>query len=86
MSDKPHRGTWDFTLMMLTVGALAGAPDLGMLMVAIWTVVSIGFHVVRLIQAFVARARGEVIAAWDEAPATGPRPTEEAEAEEEGAA
>jgi phosphatidylglycerophosphate synthase len=68
-------------MILLTVGTLAGAPDLGMLMVAIWTVVSIGFHVVRLIQAFVARARGEVITAWDEAGATGPHPTGDADAE-----
>jgi phosphatidylglycerophosphate synthase len=73
-------------MILLTVGALAGAPDLGMLMVAIWTAVSIGFHTVRLLQAFVARARGEVIAPWDEAPATGARPTEDAEAETGSAA
>jgi phosphatidylglycerophosphate synthase len=73
-------------MILLTVGALAGAPDLGMVMVAIWTVVSIGFHVVRLLQAFVARARGEVIAPWDEGSATEPRPTEDAEAETESAA
>ncbi len=73
-------------MILLTVGALAGAPDLGMPMVAIWTAVSIGFHIVRLLQAFVARARGEVIAAWDEAPATEPRPTEDAGAETGSAA
>jgi len=68
-------------MILLTVGAVAGAPALGMLMVAIWTAVSIGFHVVRPLQAFVARARGEVIAAWDEAPATGTRQMEDAETE-----
>jgi phosphatidylglycerophosphate synthase len=73
-------------MILLTVGALAGAPDLGMLMVAIWTTVSIGFHIVRLLQAFFARARGEVIAAWDEAAATDPRPTGDAEVEPGSAA
>jgi phosphatidylglycerophosphate synthase len=68
-------------MILLTVGALAGAPDLGMVMVAIWTAVSIGFHVVRLLQAFVARGRGEVIAPWDEALAIGPRPREDTETE-----
>jgi phosphatidylglycerophosphate synthase len=68
-------------MILLTVGALAGAPDLGMVMVAIWTAVSIGFHVVRLVQAFVARARGEVIAPWDEAPATEPHRMDDAETE-----
>jgi phosphatidylglycerophosphate synthase len=67
-------------MILLTVAALAAAPDLGMLMVAIWTVVSIGFHSIRLLQAYAARARGEVIAPWDEAPGTGPRPTEDSEA------
>jgi hypothetical protein len=57
-----------------------------MLMVAIWTAVSIGFHAVRLVQAFVARAHGEVIAPWDEAPATELRRMEDAEAESENAA
>jgi phosphatidylglycerophosphate synthase len=73
-------------MILLTVGALAGAPDLGMVMVAIWTAVSIGFHVVRLLQAFVARARGEVIAPWDEALAIEPRPTEDTETETGSAA
>ncbi len=57
-------------LILLSVGALAGRPDLGLWMVALWTVVSIGFHVVRLLQAFAARSRGEAIVAWD-APRTG---------------
>jgi phosphatidylglycerophosphate synthase len=73
-------------MILLTVAALAGAPDLGMPMVAIWTAVSIGFHSVRLLQAFVARARGEVIAPWDEVPGIGSRPTEDAEAETGSAA
>jgi phosphatidylglycerophosphate synthase len=52
-------------LILLSVGALAGRPDLGLWMVALWTVVSIGFHIVRLLQAFAARSRGEAIVAWD---------------------
>jgi len=62
-------------LILLTVATLAGAPKLGMPMVAIWTVASIGFHCVRLVQAFVARARGETIAPWDEAPGSAVRPS-----------
>jgi hypothetical protein len=65
-------------MILLSVAVLAGAPDLGMPMVAIWTVVSIGFHVVRLLQAFAARARGQTIAPWDEASASGARPTQDA--------
>jgi len=45
-----------------------------MTMVAIWTVVSIGFHIVRLLQAMVERSRGEVIRAWDEEPPPAARP------------
>jgi phosphatidylglycerophosphate synthase len=63
-------------LILLTVATCAGAPALGMEMVAIWTVASIAFHCVRLAQAFAARARGETIAAWDEAPAPPLRPKE----------
>jgi phosphatidylglycerophosphate synthase len=62
-------------LILLTVAVLAGAPELGMPMVAIWTVASIAFHCVRLTQAFVARARGETIGPWDEAPAPLQRPS-----------
>jgi phosphatidylglycerophosphate synthase len=68
-------------MILLTVAALAGEPGQGMLMVAIWTVVSIGFHSVRMLQAFVARSRGEVIAPWDGAPATQALPAADAEAE-----
>lgn len=68
-------------MILLTVGALAGAAGEGMLMVAIWTAVSIGFHSIRLLQAFVARARGEVIKPWDDAAAAETRPSGDAEAE-----
>jgi hypothetical protein len=62
-------------LILLTVAVLGCAPELGMPMVAIWTVASIAFHCVRLVQAFVARAHGETIAPWDEAPAALMRPS-----------
>jgi phosphatidylglycerophosphate synthase len=67
-------------MILLSVAAVAGAPDLGMAMVAIWTIVSIGFHVVRLLQAVAARERGEAIAPWDEAPAPAARPSGDTEA------
>jgi phosphatidylglycerophosphate synthase len=73
-------------MILLSVAAVAGAPDLGMPMVAIWTVVSIGFHSVRLLQAFAARARGEAIVPWDETSASGARPTQEANSATESAA
>jgi phosphatidylglycerophosphate synthase len=52
-------------LILLTVGTLGGRPDLGMLMVALWTAISISFHVVRLLQAFALRRRGGAIVAWE---------------------
>jgi phosphatidylglycerophosphate synthase len=54
-------------LILLSVGALGGRPDLGLWLVAGWTGVSLGFHTLRLLQAFVVRRRGEAIVAWDEA-------------------
>jgi len=53
-------------LIFLSVGALAGRPDLGLVMVALWTIVCFAFHVVRLLQAFGLRRRGGVIEPWDE--------------------
>jgi phosphatidylglycerophosphate synthase len=52
-------------LILLTVGTLGGRPDLGMLMVALWTVASLSFHAVRLLQAFALRARGGAVVAWE---------------------
>ena len=53
-------------LILFSVGLLAGRPDLGMVMVALWTLASLAFHSVRLLQAFAARSRGEAIEPWDE--------------------
>ena len=56
-------------LILLSVGALGGRPDLGMWMVALWTLVSLAFHGARLVQAFAARRGGATIAAWHAPPA-----------------
>jgi phosphatidylglycerophosphate synthase len=65
-------------LIFLSVGALAGRPDLGLVMVAIWTLVSFAFHSVRLGQALALRLRGGVVEPWDErlrpAPISKPEP------------
>ncbi len=55
-------------LILLSVATLGGRPDLGLVMVAIWTLVSIGFHLERVVQALVERSRGGEIFRWDEAP------------------
>jgi phosphatidylglycerophosphate synthase len=53
-------------LLLLSVGTAGGRPDLGLAMVAIWTVVSLCYHAVRIAQAFAARARGESVRPFDE--------------------
>jgi phosphatidylglycerophosphate synthase len=53
-------------LIFLSVGAFAGRPDLGLMMVAVWTLISFAFHTVRMVQAFALRRRGGVIEPWDE--------------------
>jgi phosphatidylglycerophosphate synthase len=62
-------------LILLSVAAVAGLPGQGMPLVALWTAVSLGFHSVRLGQAWWARWRGTPVTPWDEAPARGARPT-----------
>lgn len=52
-------------LILLSVGAAGFRPDLGLVMVALWTVASLAFHAVRTAQAFAARRRGEAVDAWD---------------------
>jgi hypothetical protein len=52
-------------LILLSVGALGGRPDLGLWMVALWTLVSLAFHCARLVQAFAARRDGATITAWN---------------------
>lgn len=54
-------------LIFLSVGTAAGRPDLGMVLVALWTVASLTFHSIRLLQAAIGRARGKTICPWDEA-------------------
>ncbi len=71
-------------LLLLSVGTLGGRPDLGLVMVAIWTVVSLGFHLERILQALFERSRGIRIECWDEtshskleSPRDGSRPNPE---------
>ena len=53
-------------LILLTLGSLAGRPDLGFWLVAAWTVCSLGFHTLRLGQACIQRCRGRPIQTWQE--------------------
>lgn len=51
--------------MVILVGSLLFArPDIGLELVAAWTLISLIFHAVRLAQANGARARGETVQSW----------------------
>jgi hypothetical protein len=51
--------------MMLLVGALLlGRPDVGLELLALWTIISIIFHAVRLAQASARADRGAPITSW----------------------
>lgn len=54
-------------LLLLTIGTLAGRPDVGLVLVALWTVCSIGFHTVRLVQALAQHWRGIPVTTWQAA-------------------
>ncbi len=51
-------------LVLLSVGALAGRPDLGFLAVAAWTILSLLFHGLRIVQALYRRRAGVPIRSW----------------------
>jgi phosphatidylglycerophosphate synthase len=54
-------------LAILTLGTLAGLPVEAYFAVAVWTVISLGFHLVRLFQAAITSRNGTVIRSWLEA-------------------
>jgi len=51
-------------MVILTASLLFGRPDVGLELVALWTLVSLIFHAVRLAQANAARDRGEPVVSW----------------------
>jgi phosphatidylglycerophosphate synthase len=51
-------------MVILFVSMLFARPDLGLVAVAIWTVVSCLVHLVRLVQAMALKARGGTITSW----------------------
>jgi phosphatidylglycerophosphate synthase len=58
-------------LAILTVAAIAGQPDVGLLAVAVWTLLSLAFHFGRIAQAEQRRRTGQPVRSWlAEAPAT----------------
>jgi len=51
-------------MVILFVSMLFARPDLGLIAVAWWTVISCAVHAVRLVQAWIARAQGGRITSW----------------------
>jgi phosphatidylglycerophosphate synthase len=51
-------------MVILFVAMLFARPDLGLIAVAWWTAISCLIHAVRLVQAWIVRARGGVITSW----------------------
>jgi phosphatidylglycerophosphate synthase len=51
-------------MVILVAALLIGRPDMGLELVAFWTLVSINFHAVRLAQANAAAERGRVPVSW----------------------
>lgn len=51
-------------MVILFASLVAGRPDAGIVAVAAWTAVSLAVHLVRLVQAGIAQARGRAIVSW----------------------
>jgi phosphatidylglycerophosphate synthase len=51
-------------LAILTLATLLQRPDIGFVAVAGWTIISLVFHAVRLVQAALQRSRGTTISSW----------------------
>lgn len=61
-------------MVILFVSLLAGRPDIGLIVLAWWTIISLVVHAVRLAQAYAVRRSGRAITSWmDEAEAQHPR-------------
>jgi hypothetical protein len=54
-------------MVILFVSLLAGRPDLGLIALAWWTVISLIVHAVRLLQAYGEKRAGRPIVSWMEA-------------------
>jgi phosphatidylglycerophosphate synthase len=53
-------------MVILFFALLMGRPDIGLLLVAWWTVISCAFHAVRLVQALFKRSKGHTVQSWME--------------------
>ncbi len=55
-------------MVILVASLIAGRPDLGLVAIAWWTILSLGVHVVQVVQLIVARKAGRSITSWLEQP------------------
>ena len=51
-------------MVILLASVVVGRPDIGIVAVAAWTVVSCLVHLARLLQALARRRRGEPVRSW----------------------
>jgi phosphatidylglycerophosphate synthase len=58
-------------LLILTAATAFGRPDLGFGLVAAWTLISLAFHALRILQAAAEKARGRALSSWLSDPAPG---------------
>ena len=53
-------------MVILFFATLAGRPDIGLILLAWWTIISLLVHAVRLVQAYAAQRAGKPIVSWME--------------------
>ena len=51
-------------MILLTISVAGGRPDLGLVAVAGWTAISVGFHTVRLAQSMAMHWQGRRVESW----------------------
>jgi hypothetical protein len=51
-------------MVILFVSVVFGRPDIGIVAVAVWTVLSCLVHLVRLFQAWARQRKGETVRSW----------------------
>ena len=51
-------------MVILFASVVAGRPDVGLVAITAWTLVSLAFHFVRMCQAVIRRRRGEALVSW----------------------
>jgi phosphatidylglycerophosphate synthase len=55
-------------LVILSIATLLGRPDVGLIAVAVWTVICLGLHALQLVQALAAKQNGKPLTSWMTSP------------------